>query len=56
MAMKATPYRKDFYTKLGDNQEQLLKDMNSYLAAFTKVVRSLSKMYVDLGLEKPTKR
>jgi len=54
--MKATPYRKDFYAKLGDDQEQLLKDMTSYLASFTKVVRSLSKLYVDLGLEKPTKR
>jgi hypothetical protein len=56
MAMKATPYRKDFYAKLGDDQEQLLKDMTSYMGALTKVVKSLSKMYVDLGMEKPTQR
>jgi len=56
MAMKATPYRKDFYAKLGKDQEQLLKDMVSYMGSFSKVVKSLAKIYVDAGLEKPTKR
>ena len=51
--MKATPYRKDFYAKLGDDQEQLMKDMVSYFSAMKKVVENLAQFYVDIGMEKP---
>jgi hypothetical protein len=32
-AMSATPYRKDFYTKLGDDQEQVKREMEAWLKA-----------------------
>lgn len=32
-AMSATPYRKDFYAKLGDDQEKVNKEMNTWVAA-----------------------
>ena len=53
MAMKACPYRKDFYAKLGDDQEQLQKDLLSYATAMGIVIRQLVKFYIDQGLEKP---
>jgi len=56
VAVKATPYRKDFYKKLGDDQEQLMKDMVSYFTSFSKVIASLAKLYVDIGMEKPVQR
>jgi len=30
-AMSATPYRKDFYAKLGDDQEQVRREMETWL-------------------------
>ena len=30
-AMSATPYRKDFYVKLGDDQEQVRREMGTWL-------------------------
>jgi len=30
-AMSATPYRKDFYAKLGDDQEQVKREMETWL-------------------------
>jgi hypothetical protein len=30
-AMSATPYRKDFYAKLGDDQEQVKREMEKWL-------------------------
>jgi hypothetical protein len=30
-AMSATPYRKDFYAKLGDDQEQVKREMEAWL-------------------------
>jgi hypothetical protein len=32
-AMSATPYRKDFYAKLGDDQEQVKREMETWLAS-----------------------
>jgi hypothetical protein len=31
--MGATPYRKDFYSKLGDDQEQVKREMETWLKA-----------------------
>ena len=52
LAMKATPYRKDFYNKLGHDHEQLHKDMVKYFDALTAIVAILVKFYKDIGLEK----
>ncbi|KAJ3225058.1 hypothetical protein HK099_007433 [Clydaea vesicula] len=45
MAMKACPYRKDFYAKLGDNQDKVKQDLNTWLTAFEKIVKILSDFY-----------
>jgi len=37
-AMGACPYRKDFYSKLGDDQEKVVADLRVYLAALEKNV------------------
>jgi hypothetical protein len=38
-AMSATPYRKDFYAKLGDDQEQVKREMETWLKSLeTQVV------------------
>ena len=50
--MKATPYRKDFYNKLGHDHEQVHKDMVKYFDALTAIVAILVKFYKDIGLEK----
>jgi hypothetical protein len=42
-AMSAVPYRKDFYAKLGENPEQVQTELQSYLAAFTKIVNILKE-------------
>lgn len=45
-AMSACPYRKDFYSKLGSNQEQVLAALRVYLAALEKIVAIL-KAFVN---------
>ncbi|KAF4978883.1 hypothetical protein FZEAL_4813 [Fusarium zealandicum] len=45
-AMSACPYRKDFYAKLGDNPELVAAELQSYLAALTKIVDIL-KAFVN---------
>lgn len=37
-AMSATPYRKDFYSKLGDDSEKVKVELRAYLAGLEKVV------------------
>jgi hypothetical protein len=37
-AMSATPYRKDFYSKLGDDSEKVTLEMRAYLMGLEKVV------------------
>jgi hypothetical protein len=37
-AMGACPYRADFYTKLGADQEQVTSDLRIYLVALEKIV------------------
>jgi hypothetical protein len=37
-AMSACPYRADFYTKLGSDQEKVAADLRVYLAALEKIV------------------
>ncbi|KAM3423571.1 hypothetical protein BST61_g997 [Cercospora zeina] len=41
-AMSATPYRKDFYAKLGDDQERVNKELHEWLKGLEKVVAILN--------------
>lgn len=40
-AMSATPYRKDFYAKLGEDQSKVEADMGKWLEALEKVISVL---------------
>ncbi|KAK4541666.1 hypothetical protein LTR36_007810 [Oleoguttula mirabilis] len=42
-AMSATPYRKDFYAKLGDNQERVQKELGEWLSALEERVGILKE-------------
>lgn len=45
-AMGACPYRKDFYTKLGSDEEKVKEELREYLAALDKIVAIL-KAFLD---------
>jgi len=51
-AMSACPYRKDFYSKLGDDQDKVNAQLKEYLAALQKIVDILKAFLVSKGLEK----
>jgi len=42
-AMSATPYRKDFYAKLGDDQSRVEKELNEWLVGLEKDVKILNE-------------
>lgn len=42
-AMSATPYRKDFYAKLGDDQPRVSKELDDWLVSLEKNVAILNK-------------
>lgn len=39
LAMKSCPYRKDFFEKLGADQEKVLQQLNAWLAALENIVQ-----------------
>lgn len=41
--MSATPYRADFYAKLGEDGERVNKELDTWLAALEKVVAILKE-------------
>lgn len=41
--MSATPYRKDFYAKLGDDLPRVHKEMDEYVAALEERVKILNE-------------
>jgi hypothetical protein len=41
-AMSATPYRKDFYSKLGDDDTKVQAELEKWLAALEKLVAILN--------------
>jgi hypothetical protein len=41
-AMSATPYRKDFYGKLGDDESKVQAELEKWLAALEKLVAILN--------------
>lgn len=45
-AMSACPYRKDFYPKLGSDEEKVKEELREYLAALDKIVAIL-KAFLD---------
>jgi hypothetical protein len=45
-AMGACPYRKDFYSKLGDNHEKVQEELRVYLQGLEKIVGIL-KGFLD---------
>ncbi|GBB87438.1 hypothetical protein RclHR1_13900001 [Rhizophagus clarus] len=52
LAMKACPYRKDFFQKLGDDQEKVKQQYEEWLLAFEKVVERLNNFYAEGGYDK----
>lgn len=44
--MGATPYRKDFYSKLGDDGDKVQAELRVYLASLEKIVGIL-KGFLD---------
>jgi hypothetical protein len=40
-AMSACPYRKDFYVKLGEDQEKVMAELRVWLAALEKIIAVL---------------
>jgi hypothetical protein len=42
VAMKACPYREDFYKKLGEDQEKVLLQLREWLEALEKIVLILN--------------
>ena len=41
--MSATPYRKDFYAKLGDDQSRVQKELGEWLSALEERVSVLQE-------------
>lgn len=41
--MSATPYRKDFYAKLGSDEGKVKEDLEKWLAALENIVSILGK-------------
>ena len=41
--MSATPYRKDFYAKLGEDPERVQKELSEWLAALNERVSILNE-------------
>ncbi|KAJ1972748.1 hypothetical protein H4R35_004506 [Dimargaris xerosporica] len=45
IAMKACPYRKDFYTNLGDDPEQVQQGLEKWLSALETILINLNAFY-----------
>ena len=45
IAMKACPYRVDFYKKLGDDKEEVNKQMTAWLDALDRIVSEMTTVY-----------
>lgn len=45
-AMSACPYRKDFYEKLGEDQQKVAEELTVWLAALEKIIAIL-KAFLD---------
>lgn len=45
--MKATPYRKDFYAKLGSDLAQVKEQLLAWLAALENIVKIIQDFYAS---------
>lgn len=45
LAMKACPYRKDFYAKLGPSEEKVRPQLSEWLEALEKIVARMHQFY-----------
>lgn len=45
VAMKACPYRADFYAKLGSPIEAVEEQLNAWLAALDKIIAQIEAFY-----------
>lgn len=45
LAMKACPYRADFFKKLGEDQEKVLKQLTEWLEALENLVKIIFEFY-----------
>ncbi|KAJ3332615.1 hypothetical protein HDU76_013657 [Blyttiomyces sp. JEL0837] len=52
VAMKACPYRKEFYTKLGDTDPEFERLFEEWLKALERIVAILVALYIKHGLDK----
>ena len=52
LAVKACPYRKDFYEKLGSNIDDVMVLLEDWLKALENLVGILVQFYLELGIEK----
>ncbi len=50
--MKACPYRKDFYQKLGTDQEKVQRQMQEWLSALETIVSRMQSFYAEHGIGK----
>jgi hypothetical protein len=50
MAMKACPYRADFYAKLGSDQGLVKQDLSAYLGGLRKVVVDIQQFYTTVKI------
>lgn len=51
LAMKACPYRKDFYAKLGSPPEKVETELRKWLDALEKIVKQMQDFYVYVAVQ-----
>lgn len=47
LAMQACPYRKDFFEKLGADQEKVLQQLNEWLVALEAIVKIIFDFFAE---------
>ena len=45
LAMKACPYRKDFYAKLGPSEDDVRPQLSTWLNALEKIVQDMQQFF-----------
>jgi len=48
--MKACPYRKDFYSKLGPSEDAVRGQLNEWLVALENIVQQMQQFYEYVGM------
>jgi len=50
--MKACPYRKDFYAKLGSDEAKVNEELDKWLTALDKILKRMNAFYENGGYGK----